>query len=231
MGDYNQYLWIKGNLNGVKGPVLEIGSKYYDDGTFVDYRPLFSDKTYIGTDQFSGRNVDVVCDFTADFEKITHKIGYDQVGTIICCSVLEHVPDIFKISRNISNLLEKGGTLFVSVPFVWEYHGYPNDYWRLTPNGVKYLFQEFDFPSDRRTISSNINFDMEELDDDPNNFLMRQAILHRYSQIRNPLIRKAKRIKDLVFDRRFRNEFILKKMFGRELKFPNTSINMIGIKK
>ena len=44
-------------------------------------------------------------------------------------------------------LLAPGGVIFLSVPFVFQVHGYPNDYFRYTPNGVKVLFPKLDFDS------------------------------------------------------------------------------------
>jgi len=36
--------------------------------------------------------------------------------------------------------MKRGATLFISVPFVWRVHAYPNDYWRMTTEGVRSLF-------------------------------------------------------------------------------------------
>lgn len=231
MGDFNQLLWVEANRSIVRPPILEVGSKFYSENTFIDYRVLFPEYEYIGADLSNGKNVDVVCDFTNDIESIRRQIGMRTVGTIICCSVLEHVSNIFDMARNISDLLVPGGVLFVSVPFVWEYHGYPDDYWRMTPNGVKHLFSQFEFPESFRTISSNINYDIEPLGDDPNTFMMRSEIYEIHSSTTNPYLRKFKRFAEFVNNGRFRQEYLQKKIFGKERRFPNTSINMIGIKK
>jgi hypothetical protein len=37
-------------------------------------------------------------------------------------------------------LLRKGGTIYLTVPFVWRVHSYPNDYWRFTKEGVRSIF-------------------------------------------------------------------------------------------
>lgn len=35
----------------------------------------------------------------------------------------------------------EGATILVCVPFVWRVHAYPNDYWRMTSEALKILFQ------------------------------------------------------------------------------------------
>ena len=60
------------------------------------------------------------------------------------CKVLNYpsVKDIYKFAKNVTHIIYKGGVIFVSVPFTWEYHGYPDDYWRFTPAAIEYLFRE-----------------------------------------------------------------------------------------
>jgi hypothetical protein len=36
--------------------------------------------------------------------------------------------------------MKPGATIFVTVPFCWRIHGYPSDYWRMTPEALKVLF-------------------------------------------------------------------------------------------
>ena len=58
----------------------------------------------------------------------------------ICMDLLEHTTDPFLVARNIKNSLKKGAFLFVTVPFIWEVHLYPGDYWRFTQMGLEQLF-------------------------------------------------------------------------------------------
>jgi len=143
MGDRNQLLFVQSHAQLVKGPILEVGSKDY--GTTQDFRSLFPGEEYIGTDMFPGKGVDIVLDLTEDFERIDRALQGKRFNTIICMSVLEHCSDPFRMARNIESLLTEEGVLLLGVPFVWEIHGYPDDYWRFTPNGVKRLFPGLDF--------------------------------------------------------------------------------------
>lgn len=59
----------------------------------------------------------------------------------ICMDLLEHTENPFVIAKNISNSLKKGALLFVTVPWIWELHYYPKDYWRFAPQGLEELFK------------------------------------------------------------------------------------------
>lgn len=138
MGDANQMDFVLENRERVKGPILEIGSK--DHGNTIDVRGHFPDVPYVGVDQEEGKGVDVVCDFTLPLEAIREKLGGARFGTVICFSTLEHCRQPFKMAENITELMEPGGTLFLSVPWVWNIHGFPDDYWRFTPSAIRILF-------------------------------------------------------------------------------------------
>ena len=143
MGNRNEYLFVQRHRGLVAGPVLEIGSKDY--GNTPAYRSMFSDLPYVGVDLAQGKNVDVVADLTADAQQLAQAFSDRSFKTVLCMSVLEHCEDPFQMARNISILLAPGGLVFVSVPFCWRFHPYPNDYWRFTPEGVKLLFRGLDF--------------------------------------------------------------------------------------
>lgn len=58
----------------------------------------------------------------------------------ICMDLLEHTSNPFVVAKNIKNSLKRGALLFVTVPWVWEIHYYPKDYWRFAPQGLEELF-------------------------------------------------------------------------------------------
>ena len=62
----------------------------------------------------------------------------------ICMDLLEHTSNPFVVAKNIKDSLKRGAYLFVTVPFVWELHYYPKDYWRFTPSGLEELFSDMD---------------------------------------------------------------------------------------
>jgi len=59
----------------------------------------------------------------------------------ICMDLLEHTSNPFIVATNIINSLKPGAMLFVTVPFIWEYHAFPQDFFRFTCEGVEELFK------------------------------------------------------------------------------------------
>ena len=58
----------------------------------------------------------------------------------ICMDLLEHTSNPFLVAENITNSLKKDALLFVTVPWIWEIHYHPKDYWRFAPQGLEELF-------------------------------------------------------------------------------------------
>lgn len=117
------------------GRTLIVGSKVYEGRQ--DRRALFADA--VGVDMLPGEGVDVV----ANLEDPQPALGlFDHIE---CCSVLEHSQRPWALAAVLQALLVPGGTLFVAAPFVWRVHGYPQDYWRFTADGIRLLFPQVEF--------------------------------------------------------------------------------------
>ena len=113
------------------GRTLIVGSKLFSERE--DRRLRYPQA--LGVDMQAGDGVDHVLDLE---EPLPEDIG--QFMHVECMSVLEHSRRPWKMAANIERLLQPGGTLLVTVPFVWRVHGYPSDYWRFTKDGVRALF-------------------------------------------------------------------------------------------
>jgi SAM-dependent methyltransferase len=124
------------------GRTLIVGSRVYNGKE--DRRKRYPDA--IGVDMQAGDGVDEVFDLATDNHD-TGLIGYwwECFTHVECMSVLEHCRQPWLMAKNIENVLEPGGTIFVTVPFVWRVHGYPDDYWRFTISGVKALFSQIEW--------------------------------------------------------------------------------------
>lgn len=230
MGDINQYKWIESHKDRIRGPILEIGSKKYSNSTFMNYRKLFNNLDYTGIDLSEGENVDLIIDLTEDFNTIEKKINR-KYNTIICCSVLEHVKDIFRFSTNLTKLLNPNGILLLSVPFTWEFHGYPNDYWRFTPASIQYLFPNLSFPINCRTISSHIDGHIKSIEDNPNTFAYVRLLGGTNQPTPNVSpITILRTIFQLIRKKRISHHGILYNSLKSTRLFYPSCINMIGIK-
>jgi methyltransferase family protein len=134
VGDSSQLTFLKQRIPVVDGPVLEIGSRHVN-GRTSSFRDFYKG-TYIGVDCEAGEGVDVVADLAKT------QIACEPIALAICCSVLEHVERPWIMAENITKLLRPGGKLYISVPWVWRYHAYPDDYWRFSWRGVQMLFPD-----------------------------------------------------------------------------------------
>lgn len=71
--------------------------------------------------------------------------GFEQVKAVrpravLCCNILEHVPDPAAFARRCMTLLAPGGHLFITVPYSYPYHRDPVDtMFRPTPAEVAAL--------------------------------------------------------------------------------------------
>ena len=147
MGDRNQFLFGLQHRRLFCPPFLEIGSR--ECGHTISFKKAFAACAgdYTGVDIEPGPGVDVALDLTADFSLVSRCLPA-PFATILCLSVLEHCRQPFLMAANMQRLLAPGGVLYVSVPFAWEIHGFPADYWRFTPDSLRLLFPGIDFSPD-----------------------------------------------------------------------------------
>jgi len=122
--------FVKKYVRPQEGRTLIVGS--FIAGGKEDRRKAFPDAW--GVDMRPGPGVDEVF----DLENYPHHMG--KFAHIECLSVLEHSRRPWMLAQTLEWLLVPGGTLHLSVPFIWRFHSYPSDYWRFTAEGVKSLF-------------------------------------------------------------------------------------------
>lgn len=138
---------------GIRGDVLSIGAAGDLDKEGSRYRDYFG-----MADRYVTSDIEPVmdCDLVLDVRKMTEVWG-DSYDAVFVSGVLEHVDDCHAAVREIYRVLKSGGTLIVGVPFKQPVHRAPQDFWRFTEYGLRYLLREFSI-SEVRAIGDDFPF-------------------------------------------------------------------------
>lgn len=130
--------WLDKHLDPSPGRVLIAGSKINPGRPLM--RDRYSGRALTGVDMQEGEGVDLVANLEDPQPKLARKFGH-----VDCCSVLEHSKYPWLMAQTLVQCLRRGGSILVSVPFVWRRHGYPNDYWRMTADAIPLIFPAIDW--------------------------------------------------------------------------------------
>lgn len=89
-------------------------------------------------------NFEIVEYATTDVVGIGEKLPFQSnaFDAVFSFAVLEHVKNPFECAQEIIRVLKPGGTLYIQVPFLQPFHGYPDHYYNMTSSGLKNLFAE-----------------------------------------------------------------------------------------
>lgn len=146
MGDHHSKELLKKLVPKVDGAVLEIGSLDNGDGKSTQLRDFYTNGEYIGIDIQAGMNVDWAVDI-CNYDNFNNSNVWElnKANLIFAISVFEHLSKPWIAANNLTYLLQKNGLLFISVPWIWRYHPYPDDYFRYSFSGIKSLFPGFEW--------------------------------------------------------------------------------------
>lgn len=131
--------------------------KYSSSGKTLDigcggspYKKFFPNRTAV--DIVNHEGVDVVAD--------VHNLGMfkdAEFENVLCTEALEHFYNPFLALSELKRVLKTGGLLILSTRFIFPLHEVPNDYYRFTEYGLKYLLRDFEileFKNDGGTIGT-----------------------------------------------------------------------------
>lgn len=132
----------------IKGRVLDVGC-----GT-NPYKELFKNISYVGLeiDTPENRKKSEV-DFFYDGK--TFPFSNHDFDCAISSQVLEHVFEPDDFLKELSRVLKFGGTLLLTVPFIWEEHEQPYDFGRYSSFGLKAILERngFEVIEQRKTLN------------------------------------------------------------------------------
>lgn len=72
----------------------------------------------------------------------THR---DTFGTVVCLNVLEHVKNPFRVFAALYQIMKSDSLLIIETVFMFPYHPSPEDYWRFSPDCLRYLAEQAGF--------------------------------------------------------------------------------------
>jgi SAM-dependent methyltransferase len=120
------------------GPVFEFGSFQVEGQEgYANLREMFVPRPYVGCDMRPGPGVDRVEDVTAI------NLPDGSAGTVLCIETFEHVFEVHKAFTEVFRLLQPGGVFVITTPLNFRIHGYPDDYWRITPNCLRRMLSPY----------------------------------------------------------------------------------------
>jgi SAM-dependent methyltransferase len=119
-------------------PIYEFGS-YQVEGQegYANLREVFPGQVFVGCDMRPGPGVDRVDDVSAS------SLPDSSAGTVLCIETFEHVFEVRKAFDEVYRILKPGGVFVITTPLNFRIHGYPDDYWRLTPNCLRRLMAHY----------------------------------------------------------------------------------------
>ncbi len=123
--------------NFASGNLLDVGcgNKPYEEW----YNAKTTNQVGCDVAQSSNHRVDTIC--------LANDLQFESetFNTVFSTQVLEHVYDQRGMIKECFRVLKSGGYCIVTVPFTWELHEEPYDFFRITKHGIKELLEEAGF--------------------------------------------------------------------------------------
>lgn len=111
-------------------PYLPVFQHYVDSYFGIDYPPT------VAVNYAEATRADLLVDCTDT------KLECEKFDTILSTQVIEHIYDTKKYIAECYRILKKGGIGIFTIPFLWELHAEPYDYYRFTKYAIEKQFQE-----------------------------------------------------------------------------------------
>ena len=151
--------------------VLEVGSRMTISGAWWIVNRDLAKGQWLGIDMQEGPGVDQVVDIHNPPSEWTGRFS-----GVLCSEVLEHVARPWLALPKIREIMQPGGWIVVTTLTSFPIHGFPDDYYRYTPSGLKLLLEDAGF---KNVVTENAGHIEIQLNDhgEPG-FCTRQLPMH-----------------------------------------------------
>jgi len=79
------------------------------------------------------------------YDGITFPFKDESFDSLVANEVFEHVNDPDHFLDEAYRVLATGGSVFMTIPFVWDEHEQPNDFFRYTSFGIRHMLETHHF--------------------------------------------------------------------------------------
>mgnify|MGYP002787211188 CR=1 FL=1 len=171
--------YIERHAGKLGDDVLEVGSRMVvPNAWWIVNRDLAQGK-WTGIDMIDGDGVDQVADIHALPEDWARRFS-----GVLCSEVLEHVERPWVALPKLREVTRPGGWIVVTTLTSFPIHGFPDDYWRFTPSGLRLLLEDAGFEDVETDNAGGIRI---ELDDHGGGMCKRTLPLHVFGVGRRPV--------------------------------------------
>lgn len=132
--------YIERHADKLGDDVLEIGSRMTNEHAWWIVNRDLARGQWTGCDMQPGHGVDVVADIHHPPED-----WHGRFSGVLCSEVLEHVARPWIALPKIKSIIKPGGWLVITTLTSFPIHGFPDDYYRYTPSGLKLLLEDAGF--------------------------------------------------------------------------------------
>jgi SAM-dependent methyltransferase len=122
-------------VNDRGGRVIQVGARTPAGLEGMPPRPLLRGPV-TGLDIHPGRCVDLV----GDAHTLSRFLREGSVDAVVSGSVLEHLQAPWLFAAEVNRVLKPGGLVYHEAPGAWPAHAQPNDFWRMSAEGLRALF-------------------------------------------------------------------------------------------
>jgi len=124
------------DMKAMRGTVLEIGARVVGAYSSLHAERFAPECRFIGADIHPAPGVDLVVDAHA----LARAVAPGSLDGVFSLAVMEHLAAPWVVAAEINRALRIGGLTLHLLPQAYPAHEQPNDFWRMSDDGLRVLF-------------------------------------------------------------------------------------------